>query len=261
MERSEKPFSSGEKVPLLCVLLIGVIGLWAWLWALLSERPFELLPFGGARLLLAAISGSAAFFALGMLLGGRWGRRLAVVMILCLSAAVLLPTVLLTVLFCLHPTSDPVVLLTLAVCLIAGSVMLLAVRRFLRAKTAGRVMLGGLAAIAAASLLAGFLLPLIPPTRFVYTQWQFCLNCGALRAVREQGKIGEKTGVQTGELMGETELSKWHVQHFGTGCEHTWQPYDRHFRTHRPVFGYRLPAGFGWAASGFRPYLLELRER
>jgi hypothetical protein len=71
-------------------------------------------------------------------------------------------------------------------------------------------------------LLAGFLLPLIPPKDERRVTVSFCEKCGAMRDAVEEGPVGGPLRV-TSEKLGRYPLGEWSVKHFGDKCEHSWK--------------------------------------
>ena len=86
-------------------------------------------------------------------------------------------------------------------------------------------------------ILAGLILPAIPSSHCTRTEYQYCLNCGAIRCLQEDGKIGAMPKTTT-EVLKESTLSAWYVAHFGNTCAHEWKRASVSRHLYRPLLGF-----------------------
>ena len=119
-----------------------------------------------------------------------------------------------------------------------------------------RTILWVAAGVVALVILAGLILPALPPTRYASVERQCCLNCGALREVQEEGPMKGPPETRN-EFLSKSKLSAWYAEHFGATCPHDWFRTDIGRHTYRTIFGFRT-GDASESGSSRRPSLLSL---
>jgi len=86
-------------------------------------------------------------------------------------------------------------------------------------------------------LVAGFLIPLVPPSTYERYRRDSCQDCGAARYVEEHGNIGQPMPVSRTTKIVDTALSRWCKQHISPDCQHDWVSVHRSSTSYASLFG------------------------
>jgi hypothetical protein len=118
-----------------------------------------------------------------------------------------------------------------------------------------RIILWVVVSVIAFVILAGLILPAIPSSHCTRTEYQYCLNCGTIRCLQEDGEIGAPPQTTT-EVLKESTLSAWYVEHFGNTCAHEWKRASVSRHLYRPLFGFVIHNGAA-SSTDRRPLILR----
>jgi len=99
-------------------------------------------------------------------------------------------------------------------------------------------------------LVAGVLIPLVPPSTYERSDRDSCLNCGAARLLKEHGRIGQPEPVAQSTEVLDTELSRWYEQHISSDCQHEWVFAHGSIDRYSSLFGIFRWRSVGEAGSG-----------